>query len=92
MNKLREMYQYKNSLLDKLNNQSVDYKLVPSEDMDELVLYPDNYSTDNVWFSFCKFYDLGNVEFTVEDSNGNDYGQYTEDEFLTFVKNFRVFK
>lgn len=82
----------KSQVLKKLKEQDVNYKLVPSDDYDDLVLYPDNYSEDYVWFSLYRFYDVGGVEVLAEDKDGNYYGQYAEDEFLTFVKNYRAQK
>ena len=81
---------FKNEVLQKVKDQNVNYKLVHSEYFDDLVLYPDNYSENYVWFSLYRFFDVGRIDVLAEDSNGNYYGQYTEDEFLTFVKNFRA--
>ena len=80
----------KNKVLKKLEELNVNYKLVPSEDYTDLVLYPDNYSVDNVWFSLYRFYDVGHTEVLAEDKDGNFYGDFDEDEFLYFVKNFRL--
>ena len=80
----------KNKVLKKLEELNVNYKLVPSEDYTDLVLYPDNYSVDNVWFSLYRFYDVGHDEVLAEDKDGNFYGDFDEDEFLNFVKNFRL--
>ena len=91
MNKVQEMYKTKRNVLNKLEKMKVQYKLVPSEDCVDLVLYPDNYSEDGYWFCLYRFYDVGEVDAVAEDLNGTYYGQYSEDEFLTFVKNFRVF-
>ena len=80
----------KNKVLKKLEELNVNYKLVPSEDYTDLVLYPDNYSVDNVWFSLYRFYDVGDTEALAEDKDGNFYGDFDEDEVLYFVKNFRL--
>jgi hypothetical protein len=77
-------------VLKKLEELNVDYKLVPSEDYTDLVLYPDNYSVDNVWFSLYRFYDTDSSEVLAEDKDGNFYGKFTEDEFLNFVKTYKV--
>lgn len=90
MNAVQEMYKLKGLLLNKLDSKEIEYKLVPSSDYDDLVLYPDNYSQDTVWFNFCRFYDCGEIDFLAEDKDGNYYGNFTEDEFLEFVKNFRL--
>ena len=92
MNDVKEMNKLKGLLLKKLESKKVEYKLVPSFDSVDLVLYPDNYSQDTVWFNFYRFYDCGEIDFLAEDKDGNYYGQYTEGEFLDFVKNFRAQK
>ena len=81
---------FKNKVLKKLEELNLTYKLVPSEDYTDLVLYPDNYSVDMVWFSLYRFYDVGYAEALAEDKDGNFYGEYDEDEFLNFVKNYRL--
>ena len=78
------------SVLNKLKELNLDYKLVPSEDFDDLVLYPDNYEEDDVYFLYCRFFSDSDFEYLCDNSNGNTYLDYTEDEFLTFVKNFRA--
>lgn len=90
MNKVREMNKAKRLLLKKLESKKVQYKMVSSSDCADLVLYPDNYSEDGVWFCLCRFYDEGDTEFLAEDKDGNSYDQYTEDEFLDFVKDFKL--
>ena len=60
----------KNKVLKKLEELNVNYKLVPSEDYTDLVLYPDNYSVDNVWFSLYRFYDVRDTEVLAEDKDG----------------------
>lgn len=90
MNKVKEMYKLKGLLLKKLESKKVKYKLVPSSDFDDLVLYPDNYSEDGVWFLLYRFYDCGETDFLAEDKDENCYANFTEDEFLAFVKNYRA--
>lgn len=87
---VKQMYKFKKKILKKIKEKKVQYKLVPSEYCDDLILYPDNYSEDGYWFCLYRFYDIGKTEVVAEDFNGYYYGQYTEDEFLDFVKNFRV--
>jgi hypothetical protein len=84
------MNNFKKEIIQKLKTLKVKHKLVPSDDWDDLILYPDNYDNDNVWFCLYRFYDIGKSEVLAEDCNGNFYGQYTEDEFLDFVKSYEV--
>ena len=74
-------------LLKLLKDLNVDYKLVGND----LVLYPDNYSEDGVYFNFVRFNTNGRVvENLMEYSEGNSYtADKPVEEFLTFVKNFR---
>lgn len=80
----------KKEILDKLKTSNINYKLVPSTDYDDLVLYPDNYNIDNIWFCLYRFYDIGKTQIIAEDSDGNYYGKFVEDEFLLYVKNFKL--
>ena len=81
----------KDSITLKLIEQDLEYKFIPSQDWDDLIIYPENYDEDNIWFCLYRWYDAELCRVIAEDSNGNFYGQYTEDEFLTFVKNFRAY-
>lgn len=87
----REQIEFKKNTLRKLNELNVNYKLIPGGDWDDLILYPDNYSEDGIWFCLYRFYDIGKTEVQAEDCNGSYYGKYTEEEFMKFVKDFKIF-
>ena len=83
----------KKNILKKVDKLGVDYKLVSIGDYTELVLYPDNYKEDEIYFTYCEF--IGNrlSRLILEDSKDNYYDNYNKDiEFLMFVKNFKELK
>ncbi len=81
----------KKTILKKVDKLGVDYKLIPIGDYTELVLYPDNYEEDEIYFTYCEFIGSRLIRLISEDSKGNFYDNYNKDiEFLTFVKNFRA--
>lgn len=80
----------KKSILKKIDKLGVDYKLIPIGDYTELVLYPDNYEEDAVYFTYCEFKGNSVTRYLTEDSRGQYHDELTEDEFLHFVKNFKL--
>lgn len=77
-------------VLKECKNNKVEYKVVPTEYTSTLVLYPDNYENDGVYFKAYTFYDnTDECEAVFEDSNGTEYNFGLKD-FLNFVKNFKL--
>lgn len=70
----------------------LDYKFVSWADGSDFVVYPDNYTNEDVYFVAYRYNDNSDdYESLFEDMNGNyQCTPLSNEDFFKFVKNYRL--